>query len=149
LRGCRSKKSSSTSRLSPTLPRCRVYPTLKYLLLPEKAENVEVLKKLPNLLRLSFFFDPKVPGPSKTAAEFWEAWDGDVPCVVALRRDRVKFSSKRQDDGSLSLTIEDPAFNDLGVFRGANLASLTLTGTECQRSHSAGGPAAQESSIEA
>src|SRR4029453_14736101 len=68
-------------------------PTLKYLLLPEKAENVEVLKKRPNLLRVSFFFDPKVPGPSKTAAEFWEAWDGDVPCVVALRRDRVKFSS--------------------------------------------------------
>jgi serine/threonine protein kinase/Leucine-rich repeat (LRR) protein len=104
-------------------------PTLKYVILPEKAEDIEALKKLPNLQRLSFHYDPKVKGPSKTAAEFWNTWDGDVPCVVALRQAGVKFSTDLREDGSLSITIEDPGFKDLAVFRGANLASLTLTGT--------------------
>jgi eukaryotic-like serine/threonine-protein kinase len=104
-------------------------PTLKYVILPEEAENIEALRTLPNLLRLSFHFDPKVPGPSKTAAEFWKTWDRDEGCVAALRRDRVKFSTHRREDGALSITIEDLAFKDLAVFRGANLASLTLIGT--------------------
>ena len=104
-------------------------PTLKCVILPEEAEKIEALKKLPNLLRLSFSFNPKVPGPSKTAAEFWKAWDGDVSWVLALRRDGVKFSTHRREDGGLSVSIEDPGFKDLAVFRGANLASLTLTGT--------------------
>jgi eukaryotic-like serine/threonine-protein kinase len=104
-------------------------PTLKCVILPEEAEKIEALKKLPNLLRLSFSFNPKVPGPSRTAAEFWKTWDGDVPCVLALRRDGVKFSTHRRTDGGLSVSIDDPNFKDLAVFRGANLASLTLTGT--------------------
>jgi Leucine-rich repeat (LRR) protein len=104
-------------------------PTLKYVILPEKAEKIEVLRKLPNLLRLSYSYDPKVPGPSKTAAEFWNTWAGEESCVLALRRDGVKFSTARQDDGRLSITIEDPTFKDLAVFRGATLASLSLNGT--------------------
>ncbi|MFN0126293.1 MAG: protein kinase domain-containing protein [Verrucomicrobiales bacterium] len=104
-------------------------PTLRHVILPRAVENVPTLKQLPNLQRLSFDFDPKVPGPSLTAAEFWEMWNRDMPCVLALRRDGVKFSTDQLEDGSLSITIEDPGFKDLAVFRGANLASLTLTGT--------------------
>jgi hypothetical protein len=40
----------------------------------------------------------------------------------------VKFSTLGKD-GGLSVSIDDPAFKDLAVFRGANLASLTLYGT--------------------
>ena len=47
----------------------------------------------------------------------------------ALRRDGVRFSTDRRTDGSISISIDDPAFKDLAVFRGANLGSLTLTGT--------------------
>jgi Leucine-rich repeat (LRR) protein len=116
---------TSVTDITPLL----TIPSLKVVMLPEKADNVEALRKLPNLQRISFFWDMKAGRPSMTAAEFWKAWDRELSFVRALQRDGVKFSTHRPSDGGLSVTIEDPAFKDLAVFRGANLASLTLTGT--------------------
>ena len=44
---------------------------LETLILPAKAENIEALRTLPMLSRISFSYDPKISGPSMTAAEFW------------------------------------------------------------------------------
>ncbi len=48
--------------------------SLKHLIVSEKAGNVEALKKLPSLQRLSYHFDPKLPGPSMSTTEFWQAF---------------------------------------------------------------------------
>jgi serine/threonine protein kinase/Leucine-rich repeat (LRR) protein len=51
------------------------FRSLRDLMLPEKAENIEALRKLPNLQRISFTYDTGLGGPSMTAAEFWAAHD--------------------------------------------------------------------------
>jgi hypothetical protein len=45
--------------------------SLRDVILPKNAENVEALRKLPNLQRVSFSYDDKLGGPSMTAGEFW------------------------------------------------------------------------------
>ncbi len=45
--------------------------SLKEVILPEQAEDIAVLRKLPNLQRVFFYYDAKIGGPSMTAAEFW------------------------------------------------------------------------------
>jgi eukaryotic-like serine/threonine-protein kinase len=46
-------------------------PTLEQIIIPKAARNVAVLKTLPRLTRISYTYDPTVPGPSMTAASFW------------------------------------------------------------------------------
>jgi hypothetical protein len=46
-------------------------PTLEQIIIPKTARNVAVLKTLPRLTRISYTYDPTVPGPSMTAASFW------------------------------------------------------------------------------
>ena len=46
--------------------------SLKDVILPEHAKNIEELRNLPNLQRISFQYDAGTGGPSMTAAQFWE-----------------------------------------------------------------------------
>ena len=50
-------------------------PTLENLTLPRKAQNIEVLKQLPKLRRLSYEWDSATGQPAQTAEEFWKEYD--------------------------------------------------------------------------
>ena len=50
-------------------------PTLEILCLPRQAQNVEVLKQLPKLRRLSYDWDVASNQPAQTAEEFWKDYD--------------------------------------------------------------------------
>ena len=57
---------------------------LNHLTLPPNAKDIEFLRTLPNLARLSFAEDKKDASiPDKTAAEFWKEYD--QPWLRALR----------------------------------------------------------------
>ena len=48
---------------------------LENLTIPEQSTNIEALRHLPNLKRLSFRIDPNTYQPSQTAEEFWREYD--------------------------------------------------------------------------
>jgi serine/threonine protein kinase/Leucine-rich repeat (LRR) protein/Flp pilus assembly protein TadD len=50
-------------------------PTIEDILLPEAARNVEMLRPLPRLARISYAYDAGTQRPSTTAAEFWLEWE--------------------------------------------------------------------------
>jgi Leucine-rich repeat (LRR) protein len=105
-------------------------PTLRNVILPDSAENIEALKKLPNLQRLSFYFDPKVPGPSMTAAEFWRFFDDGNAWMTRLRDSGIKLSAlKPLEDGTCDVNFEGSTIQDLTALRGAPITILRLGGT--------------------
>jgi serine/threonine protein kinase/Leucine-rich repeat (LRR) protein len=46
-------------------------PMIEDLIIPEGARNIEALKQLPRLARVSYNYDSKIQRPSTTAAAFW------------------------------------------------------------------------------
>ncbi len=51
-------------------------PTLQNLIVPETAPNLEQLRQMPGLQRLSFNEDPNTPHrTAQSAEEFWKEWD--------------------------------------------------------------------------
>ena len=50
-------------------------PALKDIILPKAAQNIEALRELPNLMRVSYAYDAKVSGPSTTTTDFWAKFD--------------------------------------------------------------------------
>jgi serine/threonine protein kinase len=59
--------------------------------------------------------------------DFWEMWDVNLRCVLQLRDAGVKFVSELEDDGSLSVRINDPNLADLSILKGARISRLNLT----------------------
>jgi Leucine-rich repeat (LRR) protein len=105
-------------------------PTLRNAILPDSAANIETLKQLPNLQRLSFYFDSKIPGPSMTAAEFWKFFDANNAWMTRLRDSGIKLKAlKPLDDGTCDVNFEDSAIQDLTALRGAPITILRLAGT--------------------
>jgi len=104
-------------------------PTLKSLIVPGEAQEIEALRQLPLLSRISYHYDEKIPGPSTTAAEFWKdlsqgAWR------TALRDAGIKPKLlKRESDGTWELRLSDVSIADLTILQGAPISNLWLDGT--------------------
>jgi Leucine-rich repeat (LRR) protein len=105
-------------------------PSLKRLMLPEKVDNVEALRKLPNLQHISFFWDAKARVPSMTAAEFWKSFDAHNRWMTRLRDAGIKVKAmKPLDDGTCEVNLEGSTIKDLTVLSGAPISILRLGGT--------------------
>jgi hypothetical protein len=66
---------TNCDQITDVSPLVGMYGTVESLILPPNAKEIEFLRYFPNLKRISFKFDAKVHGPSKTAAEFWAEYD--------------------------------------------------------------------------
>ncbi|HEY1791088.1 MAG TPA: leucine-rich repeat domain-containing protein, partial [Verrucomicrobiae bacterium] len=106
--------------------------TLRTVVLPPNATNIELLHGMTNLTRIGFNFDQAADGPDKTAAEFWADYDRhqieskDLPTV--LRQMGVKISSKTINGTELNLNYQLVA--DLSPLRGLALTKLQLEKTK-------------------
>ncbi len=104
-------------------------PTLEKVTVPIQARNIEALRALPNLQMLAFQMTDTYPGvPTSSAQEFWR----QLPQMVwgrALDEAGIKYRAYRKPDGLWSVTINDPQFHDLSVFRGSTIGELILDDT--------------------
>ena len=96
-------------------------PALGLISLPRHATNLESLRKLPNLKRLSFGYEN---GPACTAENFWKTWDG--ASARKLEAAGIDFDIRQQPDGSYEAAVHDPKFTDCAVFKGSNVRRLDL-----------------------
>jgi hypothetical protein len=103
--------------------------SLERVLLPECAENIEALKKLPNLQRISFTYDAKRNQPACDAKHFWQEWR-DLKWLRSLRTASVAVEAEQLSDGTWRLVVKDAAFSDLTRLTGARISVLWLQGTK-------------------
>jgi serine/threonine protein kinase/Leucine-rich repeat (LRR) protein len=90
--------------------------------------NIEPLRNLPKLQRLSFTFDQSV-GPVCTAKGFWAHWDG-LGWLRALQDGEFRFSAKQLESGQWEVHLgHETRFTDCSIFKGAHLVSLNLENT--------------------
>src|SRR5262249_49949766 len=113
-----------TTDLSPLL-KC---PTLKSIVLPQDANDVESLHALPNLTRLSYAQNDQVDA-DKTADQFWESHRAEESWLVALRKANVTPKTGTMADKSWSLTLDDQPIADLAPIKGANITRLSIMRT--------------------
>lgn len=106
-------------------------PTLTSILLPLPKPgapplNIEPLRNLPKLERLSFQYDPKI-GPACTAKDFWAHWDG-LGWMRALQDRKFKFTAEQLADGRWKVVVNDKRFTDCSIFKGGHIAQLGMSG---------------------
>ncbi len=90
--------------------------------------NIEPLRTLPNLQRLSFTFDQSI-GPVTTAKDFWAHWDG-LGWLRALQDGQFKFTAEQLKSGQWRVSLgHETRFNDCSIFKGAHLVWLNLENT--------------------
>jgi len=99
-------------------------PTLEEIWLPLHAEEIEALRKLPGLQRLSYS-RPSV-GKMTPASKFWETWDGR-PWYRALKDAGMKFEAWQRVSGFWHVTVTDPRFSDAAIFRGTSVREITIS----------------------
>ncbi|MEO8351025.1 MAG: hypothetical protein ABI680_04800 [Chthoniobacteraceae bacterium] len=104
--------------------------SLKDLTLPPNAKDIDFLRTLPKLARISFKADRQSDDrPKQTAAEFWKEYDTQG-WVRALRAAGIDTSKVRQwDDGTWDVRLEGSAISDLTILSGAPINQLWLGGT--------------------
>jgi serine/threonine protein kinase/Leucine-rich repeat (LRR) protein len=102
---------------------------LRWIVPNRKARNIELLRTLPKLERISYSWNSESE-PAQTTQEFWREFD--QPWTRALRLLDVSFSAKARADGSWSVTVHTPAFHDLQLVAGAPISELILEGSSVQ-----------------
>ena len=114
---------NAITNLSP-LEDCK--RTLRLLILPPNATNVELLRGFPNFERISFADDPKNNfRPDKTATEFWQEFD-QQGWLRKLRESGAVKTSKQLADGTWELDLTGSNLSDLAILQGAPISSLNL-----------------------
>jgi Leucine-rich repeat (LRR) protein len=105
-------------------------PTLENVIVPWQAANIESLRKLPKLARLSYQFGSGGGSiPDTTVAEFWKAYDGQG-WMKALRESDIAIRSlEHYPDGTWRVDLSDTKITDLKLLKGAPIGSLTLNKT--------------------
>jgi eukaryotic-like serine/threonine-protein kinase len=105
--------------------------TLESLVVPVQAANIEALRKLPKLQRLSYQLTSVEPYiPDATAAEFWKADDG-APWVRSLRESNFAVKSLEcLPNGTWKMDLSGTKGNDLTVLKGASISSLNLDSSD-------------------
>ena len=97
-------------------------PTLKYVVLPQDAKDVESLRVLPKLTRVSY---TAISGgdPDKTAEQFWAEYDRTKKRCLAVAKSDCPASAL----GALSINLAARASGSNRVDRGTlTILSLTL-----------------------
>jgi Leucine-rich repeat (LRR) protein len=111
--------------LSPLL-KCA---TLRNVILPDNAKNVESLHGLPNLARLSYT-SPGAGYPDKSADEFWKEHDPS-DWRSTFRKSGFKAEWMRQTaDGTWDVGLDRAGITDLSFLHGAPISRLSLGGNE-------------------
>ncbi len=103
-------------------------PTLKNIHLPRPMPgapplNLEPLRSLPNLERISFQYDWST-GPICTAKVFWAHWDG-LGWMRALQDGQFNFTAEQLADGRWKV-LTGGRFSDCSIFKGAAIAILLV-----------------------
>jgi serine/threonine protein kinase/Leucine-rich repeat (LRR) protein len=104
-------------------------PTLEKVTLPMGARKIEMLRKLPKLVKLSYYRNPEsLWEPTTSVGQFWKAWD-DQPWGRALEAARIKYYSEQDAKGMWTVTIASPDFSDTSLLKGARIKVLNLNDT--------------------
>jgi Leucine-rich repeat (LRR) protein len=105
-------------------------PTLEKVVVPMNARNIEALRNLPHLQRLSYSLNDKQPYiPDNTAAEFWKEFDAGN-WITRLRQSGLMAKSlQRSGDGTWNVDLSGTAITDLKILSGAPIGILSLAGT--------------------
>jgi serine/threonine protein kinase/Leucine-rich repeat (LRR) protein len=112
--------------------------TLKEIILPSGARNIDALRSLPNLERIGFAWQPGI-GPDKTAQEFWSDWDKRTALftnVLARLKDLPLTAEKPlrerlllRGDRIVGLNLSETSIGNIASVRDLPLESLDLGGT--------------------
>jgi hypothetical protein len=103
--------------------------TLEEVILPERAVGVEQLRDaLPNLRLISYTYDLISGRPACNVTAFWREYH-DLRWLAALRSTTVATEASQTADGTWNVSIEDSAFADVTVLKGARISELSLTGS--------------------
>jgi serine/threonine protein kinase/Leucine-rich repeat (LRR) protein len=105
-------------------------PTLEKVVVPMNARNIEALRNLPNLQKLSYSLNNAEPFiPDNTAQEFWKEFDAGN-WISRLRQSGLTARSlQRSADGTWNVDLSGTAITDLAILRGASIGTLSLAGT--------------------
>jgi Leucine-rich repeat (LRR) protein len=104
-------------------------PTLEKVTLPMGAKNVEKLRHLPNLAKLSYYRTAEsLWDPTISVTQFWKAFD-DQPWGRALEAANVKYYSEQDAAGFWTVTIATPSFSDCSLLKDARIKVLNLNDT--------------------
>lgn len=95
---------------------------LETISLPPNAKNIELLRKLPKLKRISFVWDN---GPNKSAAEFWKEYD-EQGWLRTLRATGFVKSARQLSDSTWDLDFSKSAIADLTPLQGQRVSRLIL-----------------------
>jgi Leucine-rich repeat (LRR) protein len=112
------------TEISPLL-RC---PTLRSLVLPRAAWDVESLGALPNLKRISYAASSN-GDPDMSATAFWNELEKEERWITVLRKAKLNVRIRRQDDGSWELLLQDAPITDISMLKNANITRLSLMRT--------------------
>ena len=105
---------------------------LANLVLPPNAKEIEFLRTLPKLQRISFREDPNNGWlPDMTADQFWASVNAgqDEPFLVALRKAKITPTAHRLGDGSWEVILDHQPISDLSVLKGAQISRLSIAST--------------------
>jgi len=97
------------------------------LVLPAQVKDIEFLRSIPQLARLSFA--AKNGEPDKTAAEFWKEYDSRA-WLRALEGAGAAVKWARQlPDGTWDLNLDNSTISDLTLLRGVPISVLSINTT--------------------
>jgi len=113
-------------------------PALETIVLPRTARDVEMLRSLPKLRRLSYEADNQTGLPTMTAAQFWKEYDAQkatvAPAIEALSKMGLKDvppqRCKINKEGLLEMFLSGLPVSDLAPLAGLPIASLNLNNTQ-------------------
>jgi Leucine-rich repeat (LRR) protein len=121
LHGC-----ADLTNLSP-LADCK---ELQKLSLPLNGRNIEFLRALPKLERLSYTADTAYGYHlNKTATEFWKEYDANL-WIAQLRDAGCELKTlKHLSDGTWEVNLTGAAISDLSILKGAPISNLNISET--------------------
>jgi hypothetical protein len=106
-------------------------PTLELVTVPTQAREIDRLRRLPNLKRISFAMQGASPYlPETTAAEFWTAYDRVKPLrmlgEVGIKVRRLRWLP----DGTWDVDLAQSTIADLSVLAGLPISELWIWETD-------------------
>lgn len=103
--------------------------TLEKVTLPAGVKNIEKLRDLPKLTKLSYTRSPDTFWePTTSAPQFWKTWD-DQPWGRAMEAAGIKYYSEQDAKGLWTVSIASHDFSDCSLLKGARIKVLNLNDT--------------------
>ena len=111
-------------------------PTLEELTVPRGARNIGLLRKMPNLKRLSYEVnDTAYDGRpnfqvNKSVQDFFREFDADPWIARMYDAGIVPKRLNRLEDGTWDVKFEGTKISDMAILKGAPISRLDLSGTD-------------------